>query len=219
MKATEKLLFPSLNCANFDCLKEEVMELDAAGADGFHLDISDGTIFPRLSMGMRDLQSVRRNTDKPVDVHLYMSNPSRFIEMFAKEGADILYVFPESEPFISFSLYRIRELGKHPGLAVGWGTSVESLIGVLPLVDYVMVNASNPVAENSILMEGIFEKVEQLLRFKEKHPFKLLMDGAITPKVIEKASAMGVDGYAMGTGCLFGWEQEYKSIFEFIRKL
>lgn len=215
----EKLLFPSLNCADFDCLKEEVTALDKAGADGFHLDISDGTIFPQLSMGLRDLQSVRRNTKKPVDVHLYMSNPSRFVEMFAAEGADIIYVFPEAEPFIALSLYKIRELRKSPGISVGWGTAVETLTDVLPLVDYVMVNASNPVKKESVLIENIYEKVEHLLELKEKYHFKLLMDGAITPEVISKASAMGVDGYAMGTGCLFGWAQDYDSIFQYLRRL
>ena len=215
----DMLLFPSLNCANFDCLRDEVIELEEAGADGFHLDMSDGTLMPGLSMGLRDMQSVRRNTDKLVDVHLYMSNPSRFVEMFAEEGADIIYVFPEAEPFIAFTLERIRELGKKPGLCIGWASDVDSIAELLPLVDYVMVNASQATLKRSQLAYNIYGKVGRLLELKKETPFKLLMDGAITPEVIAKASAMGVDGYAMGTGCLFGHSESYAEIFKNLRSL
>ena len=213
----EKILCPSMNCANFDCLKGETVALDRAGADIFHIDISDGTIFPRLSMGYRDFQSIRRNTDKMVDVHLYISHPDRFIELFAGSGADIIYVFPETEPFIANTLCRIRALGKHPGLAIGWGTSLEVLKDVLPFADYVMVNTADPVSEKSKFMEEVISKLIDLTELKKKYSFRILLDGAITLPIIKKMSAMGIDGYAMGTGCLFGLSDDYESIFKYIR--
>lgn len=218
----EKILAPSLNCANFDCLRDEVVRLDAAGADMFHLDICDGVLTDRLSMGLRDLQSVRRNTKKPVDVHLYMMNPMRHIDAFVREGADIIYVFPESERFIANALYYIRQCGRAPGLAVGWGASVEALSGLLPLVDYVMVNTANPVSPGRDFMDEAWETLQKLIDAKRRYPFKLLVDGAITPDIISKCWKIGVDGFSMGTGCLFGpkWESKsYETIFKELRAL
>lgn len=213
----KKLLCPSMNCANFDCLRAETIALDDAGADIFHIDISDGTIFPKLSMGYRDFQSIRRNTDKMVDVHLYMSHPDRFIELFAQNGADIIYVFPETEPFIAATLYKIRRLGKHPGLAVGWGTSLEVLTDLIPLADYIMVNTADPSADKSIFMEEVIPKLIRLAELKQKYTYKVLLDGAITPEIIKRMSVLGIDGFAMGTGCLFGVPGDYQSIFKDLR--
>lgn len=214
----EKILCPSLNCANFDNLKEEVTALDKAGADIFHIDISDGTIFPQLSMGYRDFQCVRRNTAKPVDVHLYMSRPSRFIRLFAENGADIIYVFPESEPLIAETLCEIRRLGKHPGLAVGWGTSLETVRELLPLSDYIMVNTADLAVEGACFMESRIPMLRALVEQKNENDYKVLLDGAISTEVIKRMSALGIDGYALGTGCLFG-KGEYASIFPRLRAI
>lgn len=214
----EKLLCPSLNCANFDYLKEEVTALDRAGADIFHIDISDGTIFPRLSMGYRDFECVRRNTVKPIDVHLYMSRPSRFIRLFAESGADIIYVFPESEPLIAETLCEIRRLGKHPGLAVGWGTSLETIRELLPLADYIMVNTADLAVERACFMESRVPMLRRLAKQKDKYDYKILLDGAISAEVIKRMSELGMDGYALGTGCLFG-KGEYASIFSGLRAI
>lgn len=213
------LLFPSLNCANFDYLRDEVVALERAHVDGFHVDISDGTLFPALAMGMCDFLSVRRSTALPVDVHLYMSNPSRFIDAFANAGADIIYVFPESEPFIAFALNRIRNLGKHPGLAVGWGTSFSAVAELLPLVDYVMVNSAIANLERGELSPGIYDKLRDFAECKHSHSFKLLIDGAVTFEVVERATKVGVDGFAMGSGCLFGCGRNYGDTVSRLRSI
>lgn len=212
------LLCPSMNCANFDCLRDETVALSEAGADIFHLDICDGELAPRWSMGLRDVQAVRRNTDRLLDVHLYVNRPMRYIKQFVDAGADIVYVFPESEYFVAADLCYIRELGKAPGLAVGWGTSVESLSGVLSLVDYVMVNTANPVSKARLFMEPAWDTLEKLAKAKQQYGFKILIDGAVSPEVIVRAANMGVDGFSMGTQCLFGKQGTYKEIFESVRR-
>lgn len=213
------LLCPSMNCANFDCLRDEVVALDRAGADIFHLDICDGELAPRWSMGLRDVQAVRRNTNKLVDVHLYVNRPSRCVEEFAKAGADILYVFPEGDHFIANTLCTIRELGKAPGLSVGWGASVESLSGVLPLAEYIMVNVADPVAKQRIFMPSAWTTLQKLIDARDNGAgdYKILLDGAVTPEVIVKAAAMGIDGFSMGTQCLFGQPGTYEEKFNDIR--
>lgn len=150
---------------------------------------------------------------------MYMSNPSRFIEAFARDGADIIYIFPESEPLIAGALCQIRKLGKHPGLAIGWGTSVEAIKELLPLVDYVMVNTADLAAEKGVFMESCIPKLKYLAELKEQHEYKILLDGAISIEVIKRMSAIGIDGFALGNGCLFGVKEDYASIFKKLRSI
>ncbi len=138
------LLCPSIMCANYDNLKEEIVTLDQAGVDIFHVDIMDGTFVPNYAMGLEDLKCIRRNTSKPIDVHLMTSNPSAMVDLFAKEGADIIYVHHETDVHIAKTLGKIKELGKQAGLAVNPGTSYEIIKPVLSLCDYVLVMTVNP---------------------------------------------------------------------------
>lgn len=213
------LLFPSMNCADFENLKEEVLLLNEAGADGYHCDISDGTFYPGWSMGLRDVQAIRKNTDALVDVHLYVTEPSKIIDQMAEAGVDIFYVFPESEKVIAHTLYRIREMGKYPGLCIGWNATVENYRDLYPLVDYVMVNCTNSATGR--LEDGIYGRIERLvgLRREQGLGFKILLDGGITREVIEKTWNMGVDGYAMGTNCLFKRGERYRELFQKIRAI
>lgn len=219
MSKRKMLLFPSMNCANFDCLKDEVLQLDKAGADGYHLDISDGTFYPGWSMGLRDVQAIRRNTNNLVDVHLYVTEPSKIVDQMVEAGVDIIYVFAESEKVIAHTLYKIRALGKHPGLCIGWGATVENYLGLYPLVDYVMVNCTDSYTGK--FDSNIYKLIEKLdnIRKENNLEFKILMDGGISFEVIEKSWAVGCDGYAMGTNCLFKRKETYEESFEKIRRI
>lgn len=219
MSERKMLLFPSMNCADFSSLRDEVLLLDEAGADGYHCDISDGTIYDGWSMGLRDIQAIRKNTSRLVDVHLYVSEPSRIIEQMAEAGVDIFYVFPESEKIIAHTLYRINHLGKHAGLCIGWNATVENYLDLFPLVEYVMVNCTNSVTCE--LENGIYRRLIRLLKIREVYgfQFKILLDGGITTDVIRKTWNMGIDGFAMGSNCLFRRDKEYKRIFKEIRDI
>jgi ribulose-phosphate 3-epimerase len=219
MAERKMILYPSMNCANFESLKDEVLSLNEAGADGFHCDISDGTFFSGWSMGLRDVQAIRKNTNKMVDVHLYVTEPSKIIDQMVKAGVDIFYVFAESEKVIAHTLYKIRSLGKFPGLCVGWNATVENYYDLYPLVDYVMVNCTNSVT--SKLENGIYDRILRLINIREKShlKFKILLDGGISNEVIRKTWKMGVDGYAMGTNCLFNRDKNYKELFKKIRDI
>lgn len=219
MSDHKMLLFPSMNCANFGSLRDEVIALDKAGADGYHLDISDGTFFPGWSMGLRDVQAVRRNTSNLVDVHLYVTEPSRIVDQMIDAGADILYVFAESEKVIAHTLYRIKGLGKAAGLCVGWSATPENYRDLYPLVDYVMVNATNSYTGK--LLPDIYDRVVRLLDMREKAGlgFRVLMDGGVSSEVIARAWGMGVDGFTMGTNCLFDKSGTYEELFRAIREI
>lgn len=139
-------------CANFDVLLEETLGLDRAGADIFHMDVSDGRFNARLSLGMQDFACVRRNTKKPVDVHLYVENPARFIPAFIDAGADILYLLPQSTGNPARDLCMIKDAGRPPGLGVLPGTAIESLYELIPLIDYMIINTAYPYGNARVFM-------------------------------------------------------------------
>ena len=140
----KKLLCPSLMCADFSKLQDEVEKLDKAGIDIFHIDFMDGSFVPNFGMGLQDFDMVRASTQKKVDVHLMIQNPSKYVEMFATRGADIIYIHPEADQQAARTLEDIRKLGKKAGIAINPGTAVETIFELLPLVDYVMVMTVNP---------------------------------------------------------------------------
>ncbi|MDN6270882.1 MAG: ribulose phosphate epimerase, partial [Tetragenococcus koreensis] len=114
----EKLLCPSMMCANFGHLEKETKALDTAGIDIFHMDFMDGRFVPSFAMGLQDFEVIRKSTNKLVDVHLMIQEPSKYIELFANMGADIIYVHPEADQQIARTLDTIKKYGKKVGLAI-----------------------------------------------------------------------------------------------------
>lgn len=214
----ERLLCPSMMCADYDNLAEDVKVLDQGGADIFHVDIMDGAFVPNFAMGMEDFKCIRRNTKKPVDVHLMVNAPQSVAPLFAKAGADIVYVHVETDPMIGRTLDAIREAGAHPGIAVNPGTAAESLTSLLPIVDYVMVMTVNPGFAGQKYLPYVDEKIEKLIAWKEKWDYKIVTDGAMSPQQIRRLSVMGVDGFVLGTSALFGKGVSYGEILEDLRR-
>ena len=112
------ILCPSMMCASYANLEEEVRALEEAGTDIFHCDIMDGSFVPNISMGLMDVKAVRALTKKMVDVHLMIDHPADKIDWFLDAGADLIYIHPESEPQAMKTLMYIRSRGKLSGLAV-----------------------------------------------------------------------------------------------------
>lgn len=140
----ERLLCPSMMCANYGHLASEVRALDDAGVDIFHCDIMDGSFVPNFTMGVMDVQTIRRYTDKPVDCHLMIENPSSKVDWFIDVGADILYIHPESERYVVKTLAHIKERGAYAGIAINPDTGIASVSDMLNLCDYVLVMTVNP---------------------------------------------------------------------------
>lgn len=210
----ERIICPSLMCANYDSLKDEVVKLDLAGTDIFHIDIMDGMFVPNFGMGIQDVQAVRKNTNKMIDSHLMISNPGDYIDLFVNIGVDLIYIHPETDMHPVRTLEKIKANNKLAGIAINPGTSIESIIELLPLVDYLMVMTVNPGFAGQKYLDFVNDKIERLVKLKLEHSFKIMVDGAISEEKINQLSALGVDGFILGTSALFGKDEDYSTIIK-----
>lgn len=215
----EKILCPSMMCADYECLGKEVETLCEAGADIFHCDIMDGSFVPNFAMGIMDIQTIRRHTDRLIDCHLMMENPSEKVDWFVKAGADIIYIHPESERYVVKTLAHIKKMGAKAGIAVNPDTSVESIKELLNLCDYVMVMTVNPGFAGQGFLDFTREKIAKLAELKEKYGYTLMIDGHCSPEIISEFSNAGVDGFILGTSALFRQNCTYEESMQKLRNL
>ncbi|EAE8346662.1 ribulose-phosphate 3-epimerase [Listeria monocytogenes] len=211
------LICPSMMCADFANLKQEVGALDQAGSDIFHVDIMDGQFVPNFGMGLQDFEEIRKRTKKLVDVHLMIMNPGDYVEAFADMGADIIYIHPEADIHSARTLDKIRQKGKKAGIAINPGTSVATVKELLPLIDYVMVMTVNPGFSGQAYLDYVDQKISELLTAKPNYSFEIMVDGAIAPNKIAKLAKMGVKGFVLGTSSLFGKAASYQEIIHILK--
>ena len=218
--ATDKLLLPSMMCADFGCLRDEVTALEAAGVDGFHLDLMDGTFVPNYGMGLQDIDWICSNATIPCDVHMMAEQPGRYVKMFADLGVRVIYVHPEADPHVARTLATIRELGVKAGIAINPGTSFAAVEPVLSLCDYVLAMTVNPGFAGQKWLDFVETKLVQLVAASHEgnNNYEVVVDGNCSPRHIAEASAMGVKGFVLGTAGLFG-HGDYAATIERLRKL
>jgi len=215
----DKILCPSMMCADYGSLKDSVMELEKAGTDIFHCDIMDGCFVPNITMGILDIKAIRKYTNKLIDAHLMIENPLNKVDMFIKAGADLIYVHPEAEDHTKETLNYLKSKGKLAGLAINPETTVEMIYEMLELVDYLLVMSVNPGFAGQSYLEFVTGKIKALIALKDKFPYKIIVDGGITLMKIRELSDLGVDGFILGTSVLFEKEKSYLEIMKEIRGL
>lgn len=214
-------LTASMMCADFGHLEQEVKALEQAGIDSFHIDIMDGRYVPNFAMSLNDMRYIRSATDKPLDVHLMIEHPRTHIELFLKnlKKGDTVYIHPEAEYHPSTTLQTIINYGLIPGIAINPGTSVETVIEMLRIVDKVLVMSVNPGNAGQMYLPYVGKKIERLLSLREEMGFELIWDGACSADKILEFAPKGMDGFVLGTTLLFGKGREYKDILTDIRAL
>ena len=174
-------LAPSVLTADFGHLADEIRAAEAGGADYIHLDVMDGRFVPNISFGPLIVQAVRGLTALPLDVHLMIEEPERYVDAFAAAGANILTVQLEACRHVHRTLQQIVDAGMKPGLALNPGTPVEAAREILPFVDMVLVMSVNPGFGGQRFIETTTSKLRRMRRLLEEFaPWASLeVDGGI----------------------------------------
>jgi len=192
---------PSILSADFSRLAEEVQAVDRAGADYIHVDVMDGHFVPNITIGPLVVDALRKVTDKPLDVHLMIENPDRYIADFAKAGADIITVHQEAVPHLHRTVQLIKSLGKQAGVSLNPATPVETLDVILDDLDLVLVMSVNPGFGGQAFIPSALDKIRALRQRITQRGLasELQVDGGVKVDNIREVVTAGADVLVAGS--------------------
>lgn len=196
---------PSVLSADFGRLADEVRAVEAAGADWIHVDVMDGRFVPNITIGPLVVEAVRKVTKLPIDAHLMIVEPEKYVEAFAKAGADLISVHAEVSPHLHRTLQAIRAAGARPAVALNPSTGLEAVEYVLGDCEMVLLMTVNPGFGGQKYIDACTEKVRRLRAMADarKQPLELQVDGGIKPENIGAVAAAGANVFVAGTA-VFG---------------
>jgi ribulose-phosphate 3-epimerase len=197
----KKKLAPSILSADFRRLGEEVAAVTAAGADYIHVDVMDGHFVPNITVGPLVVEAARRSTHLPLDVHLMISEPDRYLEDFVRAGANLISVHVEVLPHLHRTLQRIRELGVKASATLNPSTPLVTIEHVLEQLDMVLLMTVNPGFGGQQFISAVIPKIRDLRRMIDERGLAVdvEVDGGINAETISGVARAGADVFVAGS--------------------
>ncbi len=213
-----KKILPSILSADFSNLGKEIIEMENIGVDMFHIDVMDGHFVPNISFAFPIISSIRKITNKIFDVHLMIDNPENYVERICDSGADMISFHIESTNHADRVIQLIKNKGKKAGIAINPQTSVDSIIYLLSIVDYVLVMSVNPGFGGQKFISYVLDKINILdsIRKEKKYNFLIEVDGGINIETSKICRDKGADLLVCGS-FLFASDDKKNTYKELLR--
>ncbi len=189
------LLSASILSADFSNLADQIHQAEDAGVDWIHIDVMDGHFVPNITMGPFIVETCRKITELPLDVHLMIENPDLYTEAFSKAGADRISIHLEENPNILRSLQKIRDLGRKNGLVINPGTQITSAEPLLPFIDLLLIRSVNPGYSGQDFIPEVESKISHARSCIDESalPVLIQVDGGVTSANLPSLFAAGID--------------------------
>ncbi len=214
-----KRIAPSILSADFTKLGEEIKAVEDAGADWIHVDVMDGHFVPNITMGPIIVEAARQATSLPLDIHLMIENPDRFISDFISAGADLISVQAETCTHLNRTVQLIKESGARAGVVLNPATPIQAIQWVLEDIDFVLIMSVNPGFGGQQFISNSLEKIRDLKKFIQSSGLSVLIqvDGGVNNGTIKDVSLAGADVFVAGSA-VFG-SNDYKETIRTFRSL
>lgn len=213
-----RMIAPSILSADFTRLGDEIRAVEQAGADVIHVDVMDGHFVPNITIGPLVVEAVRRVTALPLDVHLMITDADRYIDDFARAGADWITVHVEACPHLHRTVHRIRDLGRKAGVVLNPATPLATLDCILADVDLVMLMSVNPGFGGQSFIESSLDKIARLRGMLNAINSRagIEVDGGVGPATIARIAEAGANIFVAGSA-IFGHHDYHARIGELKR--
>ena len=200
---------PSILSADFSKLGDEVRAIDEAGADWIHVDVMDGHFVPNISFGPVVMDGIRKVTKKPFDVHLMIAPVDRYLEAFAKAGADTITLHAEAGPHLDRSLQTVKALGKRAGVALNPATPIDHIRHVLDRLDLILIMTVNPGFGGQSFIPAMIEKIRATRDLVQGRDIDIEVDGGITVETAPLVVRAGANALVAGSAVFKGDAKAY----------